>query len=194
MQTKDDVHLAPRRAGAPEGPARARRVLIVDDENTVRELMRRWLEAGGYSVTAAATAEEALGRLEMDAPPAVALCDIRMPGHDGLWLAERIRQRYPETAVIMATGVQDVGPAVESLRNGVIDYLTKPFGRDRLGEAVSRRPRVAPVGLGCPPLARVARAGTGHPSRAPHRRGHRAADRQRRRAGRDDRDADAQRS
>lgn len=138
MQTKDDVHLSPRPAGASEGSPRPRSVLIVDDENTVRELMQRWLEAGGYSVTAAATAEEALGRLELDAPPAVALCDIRMPGHDGLWLAERIRQRYPETAVIMATGVRDVGPAVESLRNGVIDYLTKPFGRDRLGEAVSR--------------------------------------------------------
>jgi putative nucleotidyltransferase with HDIG domain len=61
-----------------------------------------------------------------------------MPGRDGLWLAERIRQKYPETAVIMATGVQDVGPAVESLRQGVIDYLTKPFGRDRLREAVLR--------------------------------------------------------
>jgi putative two-component system response regulator len=68
----------------------------------------------------------------------VALCDIRMPGHDGLWLAERIRQQYPETAVIMATGVHDVGSAVSTLRQGVIDYLTKPFGRDRLREAVTR--------------------------------------------------------
>jgi response regulator RpfG family c-di-GMP phosphodiesterase len=68
----------------------------------------------------------------------VALCDIRMPGRDGLWLAERIRASYPETAVIMATGVQDVGPAVQTLRQGVIDYLTKPFGRDRLQEAVTR--------------------------------------------------------
>lgn len=122
----------------PDGPASARSVLIVDDENGVRDLMRRWLEAGGYAVTAAATAEEALGRLESSDPPAVALCDIRMPGHDGLWLAERIRRRYPETAVIMATGVQDLAPAVESLRQGVIDYLTKPFGRDRLREAVLR--------------------------------------------------------
>jgi response regulator RpfG family c-di-GMP phosphodiesterase len=61
-----------------------------------------------------------------------------MPGRDGLWLAERIRASYPETAVIMATGVQDVGPAVQTLRQGVIDYLTKPFGRDRLQEAVTR--------------------------------------------------------
>jgi putative nucleotidyltransferase with HDIG domain len=113
------------------------RVLIVDDENGVRELMSRWLKADGYSVATAANAEEALGRLEAT-PSAVALCDIRMPGRDGLWLAERIRQRYPETAVIMATGVQEAGPAVHTLREGVTDYLTKPFGRARLEEAVTR--------------------------------------------------------
>jgi response regulator RpfG family c-di-GMP phosphodiesterase len=117
--------------------SRTHTVLIVDDENGVRDLLARWLEAGGYSVTTAASADEALGRLEVS-PPAVALCDIRMPGRDGLWLAERIRASYPETAVIMATGVQDVGPAVQTLRQGVIDYLTKPFGRDRLQEAVTR--------------------------------------------------------
>jgi putative nucleotidyltransferase with HDIG domain len=109
----------------------------VDDENGVRELMARWLEAGGYSVITASNADEALGRLQ-DHPSAVALCDIRMPGHDGLWLAEQIRRQYPETAVIMATGVQEAGPAVLTLRQGVIEYLTKPFGRDRLREAVSR--------------------------------------------------------
>jgi response regulator RpfG family c-di-GMP phosphodiesterase len=61
-----------------------------------------------------------------------------MPGHDGVWLAEQIRKRHPEVAVIMATGVQDVGPAVQTLRQGAIDYLTKPFGRERLQEAVTR--------------------------------------------------------
>jgi response regulator RpfG family c-di-GMP phosphodiesterase len=118
-----------------EGPVQ--RVLIVDDETGVRDLMSRWLEAGGYVVKTAASADEALDRLAA-APAAVALCDIRMPGHDGLWLAERIRREYPETAVIMATGVQDVASAVESIRQGAIDYLTKPFGRGRLREAVSR--------------------------------------------------------
>jgi response regulator RpfG family c-di-GMP phosphodiesterase len=128
-------HLAPSPASATDPSARARSVLIVDDENGVRDLMSRWLEAVGYSVSTASNAEEALHQLAA-APSAVALCDIRMPGRDGLWLAERIRQRYPETAVIMATGVQDVGAAVESMRQGVVDYLTKPFGRDRLREAV----------------------------------------------------------
>jgi response regulator RpfG family c-di-GMP phosphodiesterase len=126
-----------RRADGTRDVARAQTVLVVDDENGARELMARWLEAGGYAVTTAASAEEALGRLQ-EQPSAVALCDIRMPGHDGVWLAEKIRQQYPETAVIMATGVQDVGPAVHTLRHGVIDYLTKPFGRERLREAVTR--------------------------------------------------------
>jgi cyclic di-GMP phosphodiesterase len=125
------------RASHLGNPDRAPNVLIVDDESGVRSLMARWLEAGGCRVTTAGSAEEAIGRLE-ETVPAVALCDIRMPGHDGLWLAERIRQAYPETAVIMATGVQDVAPAVKTLRQGVIDYLTKPLSRDRVREAVTR--------------------------------------------------------
>ena len=112
-------------------------ILVVDDETGVRDLIARWLTSGGYDVDTAATADEALDRVHERAP-AVALCDIRMPGHDGLWLAQHIRRDAPETAVIMATGVQDVTSAVTSLRQGVIDYLTKPFGRDRLRESVFR--------------------------------------------------------
>lgn len=112
-------------------------VLVVDDENATRELLCRWLSNSGFDVSSASTADEALGCVHAIAP-AVALCDIRMPGHDGLWLAQQIRHDAPETAVIMATGVHDVGSAVSSLRQGVIEYLTKPFGRDRLREAVVR--------------------------------------------------------
>lgn len=128
---------APAGGGVGTGGTRAHSVLIVDDEYGVRDLMARWLVSSGYSVTMASSAEEALGHLEHQ-PSAVALCDIRMPGHGGVWLAEKIRQQFPETAVIMATGVQDVRPAIETLRQGVIDYLTKPFGKERLREAVTR--------------------------------------------------------
>src|SRR2546421_7003538 len=124
-------------------------VRVGDDELGVGDLRSRWLIAGGYDVRTAANADEALSRLH-ETPPAVALCDIRMPGHDGLWLAQQIRQEWPETAVIMATGVQDVGSAIASLRQGGIEYLTKPFGRDRLREAVFR-------GLGLHRAARPAR-------------------------------------
>lgn len=114
-----------------------RSVLVVDDENVIRDLMSRWLQSGGYIVESAADADQALS-LIAHKPPAVALCDIRMPGHDGLWLAGRIRHEHPETAVIMATGVQDVDAAVESLRQGVVDFLTKPFDRERVRDAVIR--------------------------------------------------------
>ena len=109
----------------------------MDDENEIRQLMARWLASSGYDVHTAANADEAMHQVRLDAP-AVALCDIRMPGRDGVWLAKNIRHDAPETAVIMATGVQDVTSAVTSLRQGVIDYLTKPFGRDQLRESVSR--------------------------------------------------------
>ena len=112
-------------------------VLVVDDELGVRETTARWLAAGGYDVRTASNAEEALDRVH-DAPPAVALCDIRMPRRDGLWLAQHIRQDAPETAIIMATAVHDAGAAAASLRPGIIDYLTKPFGRDRLQDSVLR--------------------------------------------------------
>jgi response regulator RpfG family c-di-GMP phosphodiesterase len=112
-------------------------VLLVDDENGIRGLMTRWIESIGYESREAANAEEALDHMSRKVSE-VAVCDIRLPGRDGLWLAEQIRQQYPDTAVIMATGVHDVDAAVTSLRSGVVDYLVKPFGRDRLREALVR--------------------------------------------------------
>jgi response regulator RpfG family c-di-GMP phosphodiesterase len=122
---------------ATSEPSADRSVLVVDDENVIRDLMSRWLQSGGYTVESAADADEALS-LIAGKSPAVAFCDIRMPGHDGLWLADRIRHHHPETAVIMATGVHDVDTTVESLRQGVVDFLTKPFDRERVREAVVR--------------------------------------------------------
>ena len=122
-----------------EVPSRVepRTVLIVDDEESVRSLLARWLEASGYRVLLATSADAALAVFDQD-PPALMLCDIRMPGRDGLWLAARVRQDFPETAVVMSSGVQDAHASEECLRHGVVEYLTKPFGRDRLQEAVSR--------------------------------------------------------
>jgi response regulator RpfG family c-di-GMP phosphodiesterase len=114
-----------------------RSVLVVDDEDRVRNLIAHWLTSGGYSVHEATTAEEALAVVDRE-PAAVALCDIRLPGHDGIWLADHLREAYPETAIIMATAAQGVWPSATSPRRGVLDYLMKPFGRDRLREAVAR--------------------------------------------------------
>jgi len=114
------------------------RVLIVDDEESMRTLLRSWVEReGGSTVIEAATAEEGLERVLSDSP-AIALCDIRLPGEDGLWLAAQIRIHQPTTAVVMTTGVLEFDAAVNSLQSGAVDYLVKPFSRERLSEALSR--------------------------------------------------------
>ena len=110
-------------------------VLVIDDEENMRDLMSRWVRRLGHRVLVAASAEQALEVLETH-EVAVAVCDVCLPGRDGLWLAAEVRTRWPDTAVVMATGLQDVGSAVAGLRRGVIDYLIKPFGRDRLREAL----------------------------------------------------------
>jgi response regulator RpfG family c-di-GMP phosphodiesterase len=124
----------PERRVSIEAP---RSVLVVDDEAGVRNLMRRWLESRGYAVELASNAEQALRTLAAT-PIAVALCDLRMPGRHGLWLVDQLRREHPDTAVIIATAVDDVTATVEGLRQGVVDYLTKPFDRERLFEAVAR--------------------------------------------------------
>ncbi|MCX6545772.1 MAG: response regulator [Acidobacteria bacterium] len=110
-------------------------VLLVDDEHLIRDVMRRWLETLGYEPAEAASAEEAL-EVMAKRPAAVAFCDIAMPGHDGLWLAERLRALYPDTAVIMVTGTQEVDAALTSLHAGAVDYLAKPFTREQLRDSM----------------------------------------------------------
>ena len=88
-------------------------VLVVDDEAAIRGLITRWLEAAGYRTQAAVNAEQALHSLDA-APPAVVVSDIEMPGRDGFWLADEVRRRYPNTAIVMMTGCPDTGMAALS--------------------------------------------------------------------------------
>lgn len=113
-------------------------VLIVDDEQPLRQLLQHWVEAEGATVVGAGSAEEGLDLVHSGEAPAVALCDIRLPGKDGLWLAEQLHSGFPETVVLMTTGVLEFDAAVTSLQSGVVDYLVKPFSRDRLADAVRR--------------------------------------------------------
>jgi response regulator RpfG family c-di-GMP phosphodiesterase len=113
-------------------------VLIVDDEAPIRRLPQNWVEAEGAAVLQASTSEQALTVISTDGTPAVALCDIRLPGKDGLWLAGQLRADHPETAVVMTTGVNELDAAVNSMQAGVVDYLVKPFSRERLSEALQR--------------------------------------------------------
>ena len=115
------------------------RVLIVDDEEPLRKLLQHWVEAQGATTIEAGTAEEGLALAQSGGALAVALCDIRLgAGKDGLWLAEQLHAECPETVVLMTTGVLEFNAAVNSLQAGVVDYLVKPFTRERLTEAVNR--------------------------------------------------------
>jgi response regulator RpfG family c-di-GMP phosphodiesterase len=113
------------------------RVLAIDDESAILRLVARWVEGMGHVAALAGSAEQALDRMAED-PASVAICDVEMPGRDGIWLAEQLRARYPETALVMITGSQSLEPAIQSLRLGAIDYLLKPFNRARFHEAVTR--------------------------------------------------------
>jgi response regulator RpfG family c-di-GMP phosphodiesterase len=114
------------------------RVLIVDDEAPIRRLLQAWMQAEGVTAVEASTAEQALMVIESEGAPAVALCDLKLPGQDGLWLAGQLHVTYPETAVVMTTAVHEFDVAISSLQAGVVDYLSKPFTRERLSDALKR--------------------------------------------------------
>jgi DNA-binding NtrC family response regulator len=112
-------------------------VLVVDDEETIRRLLTRWLADWGYDAKEAANADDAI--VMMTAQPAdIILCDVYMPVHDGVWLAEQVRGRWPQTAVIMASGAQDMETVMRMRKQGAVDYVTKPFGREMLRQALQR--------------------------------------------------------
>ncbi|MGE0393269.1 MAG: response regulator [Vicinamibacterales bacterium] len=107
-------------------------VLVVDDEAPVRAFVARTAEAAGWTTTEAADAETALAVLARTHVDLVCL-DIRLPGKDGIQVADVVHDRHPGTAVLFMTGL-DVLPADKTLRSGVVGYLVKPFeSRELLG-------------------------------------------------------------
>ena len=104
------------------------RVLVVDDEASVRHVLGTYLRRKGCDVQTAETAEEALGLLPL-ARPDVALIDIVLPGKDGLYLLGRIKQLSPEVEVVLITSHGSVDSAIKAIHRGAYDYLPKPFER-----------------------------------------------------------------
>lgn len=113
------------------------RILIVDDDASVRDVISVLLQEEGYECRTAAGAEEALDIAAKEAPPLV-ISDMKMPGRDGIWLLEAFRERFPETAVVMLTGYGDTEAAVDCLRRGAVDYLLKPPKLTDLIRAIER--------------------------------------------------------
>jgi len=102
-------------------------VLVIDDEPGLGDMLRYGLAKRGFRVECAATGEEGLTRLRRE-PFDLVVCDIRMPGLSGVEVLGRIKDIAPETPVIMATGFATVETAIESMKKGAFDYITKPYG------------------------------------------------------------------
>jgi putative nucleotidyltransferase with HDIG domain len=113
------------------------RLLVVDDEDAVRRVLYLKLSREGYWCEEADGAEQTLHVLQT-APVALVLLDITMPGKSGIELLPEIKESYPDTAVIMATAVNDIDIAVQCLKQGADDYVCKPFNLDDVSLAVQR--------------------------------------------------------
>jgi len=112
------------------------RILVVDDEQSVVEVLGEYFSGQGYTVKTASSGEEALSALP-EYRPAVVLLDVRMPGIDGVEVLRRIRGSDTSVAVIMVTANEDVDLARETLKLGAFDYVAKPFDFSYLDQAVT---------------------------------------------------------
>jgi DNA-binding NtrC family response regulator len=113
------------------------RILIADDEFSVRDSLYHWFRKSGFEVTAVENAADALKAVEQRRYEVV-LLDIKMPGMDGLELQEHIHRIDPQAAVIMITAFASVDTAVRALKQGAFDYVTKPVHPDELSHLVLR--------------------------------------------------------
>jgi response regulator RpfG family c-di-GMP phosphodiesterase len=122
---------------APE-PMGAAQCLVVDDEPLVRRSLVRLLEAQGFACLEAGTGREAIDRLDDVGEIPLIVSDMRMPELDGLGLLEQVRDRFPDTSVIMLSGMTDTSTAVECLHLGAADFLLKPVSLGELQARVTR--------------------------------------------------------
>lgn len=118
-----------------------RSILLVDDEDAVRESLGSWLREDGYPVDTAPDGQTALDKLSQHAY-AILLVDLKMPGMDGLQVLVEAKKRQPELVVILMTAYATVDTAVQAMKHGAHDYLVKPFEPEELSQMVGRLTKV----------------------------------------------------
>jgi putative nucleotidyltransferase with HDIG domain len=114
------------------------RILVVDDEESIREVVGSILRQAGFECRSVSSGAEALSVLRGDSNYALVLSDLIMEGMDGLALLQRIKKSHSQTNVVMVTAVHDISVALAAIRHGAYDYLLKPFEREQLLAIVSR--------------------------------------------------------
>jgi DNA-binding NtrC family response regulator len=127
-------------ATAIETPASVKtkgRILIVDDELVVRDSLGKWFTSEGYTARPVPGAREALEVVQQSEHD-IALIDIKMPGMDGMELQARLHEADPDLTVVIMTGYASVDTAVQALKRGAYDYITKPIDPDELSHLVAK--------------------------------------------------------
>ena len=116
----------------------AERILVVDDEEAIREIVTSMLVSVNYQCRQAASGLEALAMLNSGEDFELMLSDLMMAELDGIGLLERTKEKFPDMPVVMVTAVHDISVALAAIRNGAYDYLLKPFEREQLLATVRR--------------------------------------------------------
>jgi len=114
------------------------RILVVDDEETIREIVSSMLSSAQYQTRQAGNGVEALALLDSGEEFDLVLSDLMMAEMDGIALLERTKERFPSMPVVMVTAVHDIQVALKAIRDGAYDYLMKPFEREQLLATVRR--------------------------------------------------------
>ncbi len=115
------------------------RILIVDDEANARAALSEILREEGYTTETAADGFKALGKLEEFAPDVV-LTDLKMPGLDGIRMMEKAQEMLPDTTFVVMTAFGTISSAVEAVKKGAYNYLTKPLTMGSLVAVLDRVP------------------------------------------------------
>ncbi|RVV99491.1 sigma-54-dependent Fis family transcriptional regulator [Mesobaculum littorinae] len=140
--------------------AQAMKIVIVDDEQDMRQSISQWLALSGFETAAYGSAEEALTVIGPDFP-GIVVSDIKMPGMDGMTFLKRVMSVDSALPVIMITGHGDVPMAVEAMRIGAFDFLEKPFNPDRMTELAKKACNTRRLTLDNRALRRELSDGTG---------------------------------
>lgn len=133
------------------------RVLVVDDDRVLRERMARAFRDRGFDVSAAGDADEAMTAVDERAPDR-AVVDLRMPGRSGLELVRELRERLPDAKIVVLTGYGSIASAVEAMKLGATNYLSKPADADDVlaaFEAPAESEGQGESGIEAPSLARA---------------------------------------
>jgi DNA-binding NtrC family response regulator len=113
------------------------RILVVDDEETAREMLREYFAAAGYEVVAASGGEEAIGKFVPERFDCI-ICDLFMPDKGGMDVLKTIRLLDSKVVFLMVTGYPSIDNAIQAMKEGASDYITKPFNMDDIMIKVER--------------------------------------------------------